>query len=56
MKVRLRLDPNQHWYVESKRWYEFNWQHENLFAGDEAYERAKDYALRLKYQATEEIT
>lgn len=56
MKVRLRLDPRQKWVVETKRWYEFNWQYQESFYGDKAYDSAKDYALRLKYQATEEIT
>ena len=56
MRVRIRLHPKEYWVVETKRWYEFDWQYENLFAGDEAYEHAKDYAVRLKHPQIEEIT
>ena len=55
MRVRIRLHPKGYWVVETKRWYEFDWQYENLFAGDDTYERAKAYARALKYQQFEEI-
>jgi hypothetical protein len=56
MRVRVRLHPKEYWVVESKRWYEFDWQYENLFSGDNAYERAKAYGQALKYPQFEEIT
>jgi hypothetical protein len=56
MRVRLRFSPKQYWVVESKYWYGFNWQYEDLFWGDNAYERAKDFALKLKNPQIEEIT
>ncbi|CAB5222754.1 hypothetical protein UFOVP376_23 [uncultured Caudovirales phage] len=56
MRVRLRLSPKQYWVVESKRWYDFDWQYKEDFYGDNAYERAKAYALRLKHPRIEEIT
>jgi hypothetical protein len=56
MRVRLRLDPNQRWYVEFKSWFYFEWHCHESFGGDNAYKRAKDYALKLKHQQIEEIT
>lgn len=56
MRVRIRLHPKEYWVIETKRWYEFDWQYENLFAGDNAYERAKAYAVLLKHPQLEEIT
>lgn len=58
MRVRIRLHPlgKEYWFVETKRWYEFDWQYENLFAGDEAYKRAKDYAVLLKHPQIKDIT
>lgn len=56
MRVRISLHPKEYWVVETKRWYEFDWQYENLFVGDEAYKRAKDYAVLLKHPQVEEIT
>jgi hypothetical protein len=55
MRVRVRLHPKEYWVVETKRWYEFDWQYENLFAGDDSYERAKAYGQALKYPQFEEI-
>jgi hypothetical protein len=55
MRVRLRLTPRKCWVVETKYWYEFNWRFEELFVGDNAYERAKDYAVLLKNPQVEEI-
>jgi len=56
MRVRVRLHPKEYWVVESKCWYEFDWQYESLFSGDNAYERAKAYGQALKYPQFEEIT
>ena len=56
MRVRLRFSPKQCWVVESKYWYEFDWQYKNMFVGDNSYERAKDYAVLLKHPQVEEIT
>lgn len=55
MRVRVRLHPKGYWVVETKRWYEFDWQYENLFDGDDTYERAKAYGQALKYPQYEEI-
>ena len=55
MRVRIRLHPKGYWVVETKRWYEFDWQYENLFSGDNDYERAHFYARALKYPQIEEI-
>ena len=55
MRVRVRLHPKGYWVVETKRWYEFDWQYENLFSGDNDYERAHFYARALKYPQFEEI-
>lgn len=55
MRVRVRLHPKQYWVVETKSWF-FDWEYAELFMGDNAYERAKDYALRLKHPQIEEIT
>jgi hypothetical protein len=55
MRVRLILTPHEYWLVESKRWYNINWQYEALFSGDDAYERAHHYAVLLKHPQTEEM-
>ena len=55
MRVRIRLHPKGYWVVETKRWYEFDWQYDNLFSGDDSYERAKAYGQALKYPQYEEI-
>ncbi|CAB4131816.1 hypothetical protein UFOVP125_26 [uncultured Caudovirales phage] len=56
MRVRIRLHPKEYWVLETKLWYEFNWQYENLFMGDNAYERAKACAVLSKHPQIEEIT
>ena len=55
MRVRIRLHPNELWIVESKRWYDFEWNYENSFIGDNAYERAHFFARLLKNPEIEEI-
>ena len=55
MRVRIRLHAKEYWVVESKNWYNFSWQYQTLFMGDNAYERAKAYGQALKYQQYEEI-
>jgi hypothetical protein len=42
--------------VETKRWYQLDWQYETCFAVGNAYERAKNYAVLLKHPEIEEIT
>lgn len=60
MRVRLRLDPKNYLVVESKCWYQFKWQYEKDFYGDNerstTYERAKEYAQALLHPEIEEIT
>ena len=56
MRVRIRLHPKHYWVVESKRWYDVDWQYEQLFGGDDSYEIAKNYARLLKHPQIEEIT
>ena len=56
MRVRLRFGPDKTWYVESKQWWHFSWGYEQLFSGEDAYERAHFYARALKFHHTEEIT
>jgi|Laugrespbdmm15sd_2_1035082.scaffolds.fasta_scaffold12411_4 hypothetical protein len=58
MRVRLRLNPEKDWVVESKCWHNILWQYEKTFYvydGD-AYERARHYAVLLKHPTIEEIT
>jgi 5,10-methylene-tetrahydrofolate dehydrogenase/methenyl tetrahydrofolate cyclohydrolase len=60
MRVRLRLDADGEWIVETKCWYDIGWEYERRFwVGDvdkkAAYEQAKKYAQNLKYPKTEEI-
>jgi len=55
MRVRLVFHPDKYWIVQIKRWYQFRWEHENSFCGDDAYERAHFYARALKYPHTEEV-
>jgi hypothetical protein len=55
MRVRLILNPHEDWLVESKRWYNIYWQYEALFSGDDAYRRARHYAVRLKHPQTEDV-
>jgi hypothetical protein len=56
MRVRLRISPDKDWVVESKHWYNFRWEYQQLFSGDDAHERARFYARALKNPYTEEIT
>ena len=56
MRVRVRMNPHRDWVVESKRWYNFTWQYEYLFIGNDAYERAHAYARALQHPTFEEIT
>ena len=55
MRVRLWMDPNKVWWVQSKCWWQFKWHNEACFIHDDAYERAHFYARALKFQHTEEI-
>lgn len=55
MRVRIYLTAHKSWQVESKRWHNIFWQYEASFSGDAAYERAKEYAQRLKNPNYEEI-
>ena len=55
MRVRLRFNPHEYWTVESKLWYQFFWQFESSFHGDDCYERAHLFARALKHGQTEEI-
>jgi hypothetical protein len=50
------MHPDQYGVVESKRWYNFEWQHEKMLLGDNAYERALFYARALQHPTFEEIT
>jgi hypothetical protein len=56
MRVRLLLDADKTWWVQSKRWWFLPWYFEKCFLGDQAYERAHFYARALKNPHTEEIT
>ena len=55
MRVRVRFHPRQYWVVETKSWL-YGWEYKELFMGDDAYKRAKDYAQALKHPQIEEIT
>ena len=55
MRVRIRFHFNEIWIVESKRWYNFKWNYENSFMGDNAYERAHFCARIVKNPEIEEI-
>ena len=57
MRVRLRLDADGAWWVESKSWLWgiFGWKYETCCAGTDAYDRAYSYAMALKYPVIEEI-
>jgi hypothetical protein len=55
MKVRLFLDPNKIWWVQSKRWWHFNWQNKACFSHDNAHERAHSFARLLISPHFEEI-
>ena len=58
MKVRIREEADGFWRVETKEWYDLFWQYENCFLdreGKTAYERAKEYAVRMKNLRVEEI-
>jgi hypothetical protein len=56
MRIRLRFTPDKDWIVESKHWYNFKWKYEQLFSGDNAYERAFFYARAVQHPTIEEIT
>jgi hypothetical protein len=48
MRVRLRQHPlGGTWYVETKRWWYLEWHRVEDFCGDNALERATQYAERL---------
>lgn len=60
MRVRIQRDANNHWEVQvlDRGWYNFwrgDWRLCKVFVGDEARERAREYATRLKHPETEEI-
>lgn len=60
MRVRLRFDPhNDRWIVESKQWFNLQWQYEQGYWAYSAtlsdYEQAKRFAYRLKNPLFEEI-
>jgi len=55
MKVRLWMDPNKVWWVQSRCWWQFDWHNEACFINDDAYERAHFYARALKRPHIEEV-
>jgi len=55
MRVRLKFTAHDGWTVESKRHWYSGWEWEQSFYGDDAYERAKVFALLLKQEQIEEI-
>jgi len=48
MRVRIRQTPRGYWEVESKKWWQFAWNFEEAFLGDNAYDRAYEYARKIK--------
>lgn len=57
MRVRIRQHPlGGRWYVESKTWRNpLRWQYVEEFWGEQALERAKEYAERLVHPVIVEV-
>jgi len=55
LEAFAKLIAAKEWIVESKYWYNFKWKYQNLFSGDDAYDRAHFYARALKYTHIEEV-
>jgi len=58
MKVRIRHEPRdgvQKWVVETKQWWEINWQYADSCIGDNAQERALALANQYKNPVVIEV-
>lgn len=56
MRVRIRQSPRGYWVVESKEWWQFSWTFEESFHGDASYDRAYEYARKVKAPYCMEVT
>jgi len=51
MKLRIREHVDGSWQLERKEWWQLEWRHVHLFhviSNDNAYNRAKEYAMKIK--------
>ena len=57
MRVRIKEYPRGGWVVESTGFWRFlfGWHFEEVFFGDKAYDRAYEYARKLKNPCTMEV-
>jgi hypothetical protein len=55
MRVRIRKNANDDWFVEQKKWWS-KWKYVESFYGDTAEKRAIEYARKLLNPVIIEIT
>jgi hypothetical protein len=56
MRVRIKKDADGAWTVESKKWYELDWNYRKCVLGDNAEKRALEYARLLLNPVIIEVT